>query len=171
MFRIGRDNIIINFNNNITKDDVVCITYGEIDCRCHIQRQINLGNTMETVCNELVNKYLYTIKSNIHTYKAIIVIAIIPPIKQELYEAIYGPITHEFPFVGTNEQRVQYTKYMNELLEEKCKEYGYIFFNPYSYYTDSEGCLQFELSDTMGHLKDIAFFQCEFTKVYEMIYN
>jgi len=171
MFRIGRDNIIINFNNNITKDDVVCITYGEVDCRCHIQRQINLGNTMEIVCNDLVNKYMQTIKSNIQICKAIIVIAIIPPTNQQTFEAMHGPITHEFPFVGTNEQRVQYSRYMNELLEQKCKEYGYIFFNPYAYYTDPEGCLQFELSDTLGHLKDTAFFHSEFTKVYETIYN
>ena len=44
MFRIGWDNIIINYNkNNIKPNDIIIIGYGEVDCRCHIQRQINLG--------------------------------------------------------------------------------------------------------------------------------
>ena len=43
MFRIGRDNHIINFNKDIimNKNDIVILCYGEIDCRCHIQQQIN----------------------------------------------------------------------------------------------------------------------------------
>jgi len=172
MFRIGRDKKIINFNtdtNNITS--VICSVYGEVDCRCHIQRQINQGRTKEAICQELVTNYINTIKLTFTSYKAIIVIAIIPTTNQQTFEAIYGPITHEFPFVGTNAQRINYTHYMNELLEQACKENGYIFFNPYTPYTDTEGCLIFSLSDTVGHLKDTTHFLREFMVVYESLYT
>jgi hypothetical protein len=44
MFRIGRDNNIINFNKQQIKEkDTILLVYGEIDCICHIQKQINLG--------------------------------------------------------------------------------------------------------------------------------
>lgn len=34
MFRIGRDNIIINFNKDIIeKNDIIVLSYGEVDCR------------------------------------------------------------------------------------------------------------------------------------------
>ena len=63
MFRIGRDDIIINFNKDIIKkDDIIILSYGEVDCRCHIQRQINLGRNEDDIINELVNNYLKTIK-------------------------------------------------------------------------------------------------------------
>ena len=63
MFRIGRDGIIINFNKDtIQKDDIIVLSYGEVDCRCHIQRQINLGNNEDNIINELVSNYFKTIK-------------------------------------------------------------------------------------------------------------
>ena len=172
MFRIGRDNQIINFNTDTNSaNSVVCITYGEIDCRCHIQRQINQGRVKEDICQELVTKYMNTIKTTITNYKAIIVVAIIPTTNQQVFERIHGPITHEFPFVGTNEERVEYTAYMNTLLEKSCLEHGYIFFNPYAYYTDEQGYLRFDLSDTIVHIKDTDHFISEFMTIYNSLHS
>ena len=42
MFRIGRDNSIINFESS-NESDTNILCYGEVDCRCHIQQQINLN--------------------------------------------------------------------------------------------------------------------------------
>jgi len=37
MFRIGRDNQIINFNNKEhDENSILWFAYGEVDCRCHI---------------------------------------------------------------------------------------------------------------------------------------
>ena len=37
MFRIGRDNTIINFSDNYNNpDNIFILFYGEIDCICHI---------------------------------------------------------------------------------------------------------------------------------------
>ena len=155
MHRIGRDNMIINFNNHMhNSDSIIIICYGEVDCRCHIQRQIDLGREENDIINELVEAYFNTMKNNIIVYKKIIVCAIIPTTNQEIFEAQHGPITHEFPFVGTNENRIRYTQKMNKLIEKKCTEYNYIYFNPYKKYTDDQGCLIYKLSDTVGHVKN-----------------
>jgi hypothetical protein len=159
MFRIGRDNIIINFNKEEHDDDsILCFTYGEIDCRCHIQRQINNGRNEDDIIHELVNKYFETIKNNVNKYKKIIIVGIIPPTRQCDYENIHGPILHEYPFVGTNEDRVRYTKKTNETIQKLCQEYDYIYFNPYYFYTRDDGTLKYELSDSCVHLGYNSFF-------------
>ena len=81
MFRIGRDNRIINFNEQ-GEQSIICLVYGEIDCRCHIQKQINQGKDEDEIINELVERYVTTIQNNVTRYKAIIIVGVIPPTKQ-----------------------------------------------------------------------------------------
>jgi hypothetical protein len=153
MFRVGRDNSILNYNKyEVTSEDIVCLAYGEVDCRCHIQRQINLGKNEDEVISELVTNYFDAIKNNIKTCKKIIVTSIIPPTCQSTYEALHGPIPHEYPFVGSDEDRVRFTYKMNKLKESFCAKYGYIYFNPYEFYTNANGTLKHELSDKIVHI-------------------
>lgn len=171
MFRIGRDNIIINFNKDIIqKSDIIILSYGEIDCRCHIQRQINLGKNEDNVINELVNNYFQTIKNNIINIDAkIIIVGVIPPTKQYDYEILHGPILHEFPFIGSDEDRVRYTNKVNKLLEELSIINNYIYFNPYYYYERPDGTLKHELSDSTVHLGNNSFFLEKFIDLYTQI--
>jgi len=158
MHRIGRDNKIINFYNIMhNSNSVIILCYGEVDCRCHIHRQIQLGRREDEIISELVNGYFNTLKNNIIIYQKIIVCAIIPPMNKSKFEAIHGPITHEFPMLGTDDERVRFTQKMNMLIQQKCVEYDYIFFDPYENYTDNEGCLKYELSDTICHIKNNEF--------------
>jgi hypothetical protein len=152
MYRIGRDNNIINYRNEQTKDDIIIFVYGEVDCRCHVQRQIDMGRNEDDIINELVHNYFITIKNNITKFKKIVITGIIPPVKRNDFEILYGPILHEFPFIGTDEDRVRYTKKMNELLENLSNKNGYIYFNPYDYYTRPDGTLKYELSDNIVHI-------------------
>ena len=166
MYRVGRDRHIINFNrNHHTMDSIIILVYGEIDCRCQIQKQINLGQDKDFVINSLVSNYFEAIISNVDKYKHIIIVAIIPPTSQIDYESNNGPITHEYPFVGTDENRAMYTKEVNKLLEIFCKQYNYTFFNPYEYYTRQDGCLKYEFSDKTVHLKDTSYFHEQFYKL------
>jgi len=171
MFRICRDNIVINFDKDIIeKDDIIVLSYGEVDCRCHVQRQINLGINEDDVINNLVTNYFKTIKNNTENINAkIIIVGVIPPIKQCEHEIIHGPIRHEFPFVGSDEDRVRYTNKLNKLLEEFSIINNYNYFNPYSYYERPDGTLKFELSDTICHLKDNSFFLEKFIELYTKI--
>jgi hypothetical protein len=170
MFRIGRDNLIVNFNNNDhNKDSIICIAYGEIDCRCHIQRQIDLGANEDAVVNELVHNYFRTIVNNIKAHKKIIVVGIIPPTRPTDYATRNSPITDDYPFVGKDEDRVRYTMKMNVLIEEHCNINEYVYFNPYNYYTRDDGTLKYEFSDNTVHLGDNSFFLEKFMDVYKKI--
>jgi len=169
MFRIGRDNIIINFDKNmiVNENDIIILSYGEIDCRCHIQRQINNGRNEDDIINDLVDKYFLTIKNNIVKKCKIIIVGIIPQTKQNDYETLHGPINHEFPFVGKDEDRVRYTNKVNKKLEDYSNLNNYIYFNPYAYYTMQDGTLNHELSDKTVHLGDNSHFLEKFYDCYK----
>lgn len=180
MYRIGRDNQIINFRNNkiikfrnnkiLQINDIIIFVYGEVDCRCHIQRQIDMGRNEDDIINELVTNYMRTIKNNITVANVnIIIVGVIPPTKQTDYEGHHGPIMHEFPFVGSDESRVRYTNKVNKLLEELANDNKYIYFNPYSYYTRDDGTLKHELSDLNVHLGDNSQFLKSFMDLHETI--
>ena len=109
----------------IRENDVIILSYGEIDCRCHIQRQINMGRDEDDIINELVDNYFLTIRNHIGKGK-IIIVGVIPPTKQNDYERIHGPVLHEFPFVGTDADRVRYTNKVNHKLEEYSVKNNYI---------------------------------------------
>lgn len=172
MHRIGRDNSIINFNKqDHDENSILCLLYGEVDCRCHVQRQIDLGRKEDDIITELVRDYSKTIMNSVGEYKKVIIIAVIPPTKQSEYEQIHGPIRHEFPFVGSDEDRVRFTNKMNILLEHFCNENpDYLFFDPYPYYRREDGTLKFEFSDTYGHVLHNTVFLEKFVELYNNIF-
>ena len=158
MFRIGRDNTIINYNLDIDiASNTILLCYGEVDCRCHIGKQVNLGRNEDTVIIELVSDYFKTIKNNIKNAKVIIT-SVIPPTSQIDFEIINGPITHEFPFVNSDEDRVRYTAKVNKRIEEFCLLNNYIYFDGYSFCRRDTGTLSYEFSDKCVHLKDNSHF-------------
>ena len=179
MFRVGRDKSIMKFDKEGIINDasdasdpstriLISITYGEIDCRCHINRQINLQRDEDDIICELVNKYIDAIIDNIAGLDAkIVVVGVIPPTKQSDYEHLYGQITHEFPFLGSDQDRVRYTQKTNRLLEELSKKNNFIYFNPYLHYTRDDGTLKYELSDNTVHLGDNSHFLEKFVELYE----
>ena len=170
MFRIGRDNTIINFNSDEhNSNSIICIVYGEVDCRCHIQRQVDLGKEEDIVITELVERYFITLQNNIRANKRVIIVGVIPPMRRRAYEDIHGPILHEFPFVGTDDARVRYTRKINAMICQLCRQYGYIYFNPYERYENEDGTLQYEYSDQACHLGNNSYFLEEFIKLYHTI--
>lgn len=165
MYRIGRDNNIINFSSSYnSSNNIFLLFYGEVDCRCHIYRQIQLGRELNEIIEELVSAFFNTIKNNITDYKQIIISSITPPICKEKHESIHGPTTHEFPFIGTDTERVLYTTLMNNKLSEYCHKYNYTFLDTYDHYSNENGLLYFEKSDYSCHIIDNKF-------IHDRIYN
>lgn len=155
MYRISRDKQIINFSNSYNNENnIFVLHYGEVDCRCHIGKQLLLGRGLDAICSELVCEYINTIKNNITKYKKIILCSITPPMKKELYEINHEPITHEFPFIGSDDERVIYTKLVNKLLKEYCEANNFMFLDTYDYYSEEDGTLKYELSDKCVHIND-----------------
>lgn len=166
MHRIGRDNTIINFNSNYNnKDNIFIFFYGEVDCRCHIGKQIASGRELNDIVETLVSQYFNTISNNITTFNKIIIGSITPPVSQAKHESIHGPITHAFPFIGNDNERIQYTKIMNDTLRKYCIKYNYIFLDTYNYYSDDQGLLIFEKSDHNCHIMDNIFIHNEIKRI------
>jgi hypothetical protein len=164
MHRIGRDNQIIRFNSaEHTPNSIICIVYGEVDCRCHIQRQINLGRNEDTIIQDLVAAYIKTIRNTVKVYKKIVLVGVIPPTSDK---EVNGN-NPESPFVGTDTDRVRYTAKVNALLQYYCNAYGYIYFNPYEYYTAENGTLKPELSDGSLHIGDNRVFLQKFVELFQ----
>ena len=162
MFRTGRDNLIINHEHSFNNpENVFVLSYGEIDCRFHIGNQIKLGRNEDSIIRELVENYFKTIKNNILTFKQIIVVAVVPPVKQKEYEIA----NTDFPFSNSDEDRVRYTTKMNTLLEEHCAKNNFVYFDPYDFYKRPDGTLKFELSDGMVHIKDTAHYLEKFVQI------
>lgn len=113
-----------------------------------------------------MTNYINTIKSAFTKNQKIIVSSIIPPRSQPEYEAVHGPITHEFPFVGPDQDRVRYTKKMNaRLLQAVENEPSILFFDGYAdIYKRDDGCFRHEYSDNNVHLGNNAIFLALFEK-------
>uniref|UniRef100_A0A6C0K9N4 Glycosyltransferase 2-like domain-containing protein n=1 Tax=viral metagenome TaxID=1070528 RepID=A0A6C0K9N4_9ZZZZ len=156
MHKIGRDNVIPKHHSaHNSKDATFVFVYGEVDCRAHIRRQVETGRQEEEVCQTLVKAYFKTIKSSITLYRSIIVVGIPPPTDEVEHRH-----EHSLPFTGTKEERVEYTRRMNTLLEAACADYGFIFFAPFQNYTRADGCLDYTLSDGCIHIgKNAKFLQ------------
>ena len=166
MHRIGRDNIIVNFDNSYNnKDNIFIFFYGEVDSRCHIQRQIDSGRNLDEVIDTLVSNYFNTIYNNITEYNKIIISSIVPPVNRAKHESIHGVITHEFPILGTDKDRIVYTTLMNNKLKEYCNTFNFIFLDFYDYYVDNNGLLIFEKSDTNSHIVDNAYIHSKLKEI------
>jgi len=120
MHRVGRDGGVINRGavpaSDVTRDTAAVVLYGEVDCRCHIGKQVALGRDERQVCEELVSRYLAVLARDFAGFGRVILPEITPTTRRAELEAMHGPIKHEFPFVGTDEERVRYTATMNAML-------------------------------------------------------
>jgi hypothetical protein len=153
MNRVGRDEIIPNYNPiQDSENSVFVFSFGEVDARCQIHKQLLGGRCIDEILTNLVKNYINSIKKNIIKSKKIIITAIIPPTRRYDYESIHGPIQHEFPFLGTDEERVTYTKLINDELKLMCMHNGFYFFDPYNIYKNPDGTLNHVYSDTLVHI-------------------
>lgn len=167
MHRIGRDGQIINYVPQMdepTNSFLIC--YGEVDCRCHIGKQIRLGRAEDEVINELAFKYVTTIKNNIKRGR-VIVMAITPARCAEECNSNPNNINELFPFIGTDDERVRYTNKMNICINHYCNMAHIDFFDPYEPYKNAHGLLKPELSDTNVHVKDTSMVLDQFYRLYE----
>lgn len=152
MHRVGRDKHIINCDPNvINKDrDIIIIIYGEIDCRCHIGRQIQKGRELTEIIDTLVCNYTNTISK--YGFRNVIVLAVPPPVPIKEFEERNGPIRHHLPMVGNDEERLFYTTRVNEKLKTECEKHGLHFVNPFDSYLRPDGMMDFSKSDGNSHI-------------------
>lgn len=161
MHRVGRDKVIPNWKACSPRDTAV-FSFGEVDCRAHIGKQIELGRTEDEVIDALTKEYIDTIRVVAHC--RVIIVAVIPPTARKDYEASVPD--GGFPFVSSDEDRLRYTRSVNNRLYELCRQQGFIFFDPYEPYTRDDGCLRRELSDGNVHIGDTRHVLANFKKIW-----
>lgn len=155
MYRVGRDNHIIEFDTtHHTNDTTLCFVYGEIDCRCHIYNQITSDMTEDDVINDLVIGYIDTIRNNICQFKHVCIIGVVPTTEKDEVERIHGASNPTFPFAGSDADRLRYTEKMNVKLQRVCEIYGFEFIAPYDFYKDDRGFLIRKYSDSTVHIRN-----------------
>ena len=162
----GRDSIKFVNKNDINKNDIVCFCFGEIDCRCHVNK---FEPDWVGCIDRLVSKYIDNIKNNVSDLEnvRVCVYNVVPPLERKLPEYDYirkwekenEGVEFIFPALGDDDQRSNYTKYMNEKLKESCVENGYTFFDIYDKYCDEKGFLNVKYSDGNCHIKDPIYIQ------------
>jgi hypothetical protein len=147
-------------NFNINEGDTIIFCFGEIDCRCHVHKNINETITYYNIIDNIIDNYFEAIFLNIITsginLKNVCVYNIVPPVEFPI--RVYDCSGIEpFPHLGSSQERKAYTLYFNKKLKEKCLDYKFIFFDIYDNYIDKNGFLKLSLSDGMVHIKDGRF--------------
>jgi hypothetical protein len=148
-FSVGRDGINIKDSFNIQNGDTVIFCFGEIDCRYHIHKHITESKDYKQIIDSIVNNYITQIKNAVDAFDTLktAIYNVVPPVHK--YNTWESP---EYPYLGTDEERRAYVLYFNEQLKTKCIEYGFIFFDIYNNYIDSNGFLNKSLSDGTVHI-------------------
>lgn len=133
------------------KDDILVYCFGEIDCRCHVHKFINHNVPYQKIIDKLTNIYVEAVINNKKYYDSSLVktaiYCVIPAIKQK-----DGQNNHDYPFLGTDEQRKAYHVYMNEQLTKLCQDNYLIFIDVTKEYSNQEGFLNPVLSDRRCHI-------------------
>ena len=153
-FSVGRDGI--SLEGVVSDGDTINFCFGEIDCRCHVHKHVSESTSFKVIIDSLVDAYVLAIKCAVSKF---------PNLRTAIYNAV--PPTRkgwcyenpQFPLLGTDEERRQYTLYFNEKVEAACASNGFLYFNIYSHYTDFDGYLLRTLSDGNVHIKDPKYIQ------------
>jgi hypothetical protein len=160
MYSVGRDGLeildITKPEYQINDGDVCIFSFGEIDCRCHIDKYKEHG--YQQVIDNIVDKYFQILELNRNRWQTIYpdkevrlgVLSITPACRKD-QRKYYN---EQLPHLGTDEERNQYIQYMNKKLKEKSQEHKYIFVDVWKSYVDEEGFLIRELSDGDIHIED-----------------
>jgi hypothetical protein len=148
-FSIGRDGITIH--DCVHNGDTVIFCFGEIDCRCHVHKHVTDDRDYTKIIDTIVDNYFIQIQKAVSMFDSLqtCVYNVVPPVERRNTAE-----NSEYPYLGTDEERKTYVIYFNKRLQQKCIEYGYLFIDVYTKYTDSNGFLNKQLSDGNVHIRN-----------------
>lgn len=146
MHRMGRD--ILKFSDyKIPTDGPLISSFGEIDVRCHVHKQVLSGRDEDEVIESLVTNYMYALKMNSTVYSDILVMEVVPPAYSNM--AKNNP---DFPFEGTDEDRARICAKVNSRLKHHSDIFGFRMFELFADYADKNGMLDPSMSDGSVHI-------------------
>ena len=156
-YSVGRDGLNrlnIKSYDVIQPNDIVVFCFGEIDCRCQINRFVTKTKTYENIISDIVAKYIEVVKMNLNNVNKNLTVGIynvVPPQK------LSYPENPEFPFRGSPLERLNYVKTFNSELKKYCDSEGFTFVDIYDKYADTDGFLNSKYSDGHVHIVDPVF--------------
>jgi len=135
----------------VATDGLIVFCFGEIDVRCHIHNQIIQKNRLE---DEVINTLATSYSNKIKTVDCDIgVMSIVPPARIETQSDVMK--NSQYPFIGSDSDRVRYTQKLNNTLKSLCEKYGILYFDIYTLYADNDGHLKLDYSDSdLIHIRD-----------------
>ncbi len=140
---------------DLTPADVVIFCLGEIDIRVFVKQYLEHHSTatLKGLVGGWVDAYLAAIAIQKINGAHIAVMSVIPPTREGIYRK-YNTMKHKhnptIPWNGTDEERVTYTREMNNALINGCHKRGWIYLDVYSEFADARGLLTY--SDGSVHI-------------------
>jgi hypothetical protein len=144
----------LDISSKVKPGDTACFCFGEIDCRSHIHKHITTARSYQQMIDEIVNDYFIALMENEK---------LVPGAKMAVYNVIPparfpgASQNNDYPYVGTNEERVAYSRHFNSAIAWNCKELGWTFVDVYNKYADEGGCLNPTYSDGHVHINNPVF--------------
>jgi hypothetical protein len=132
---------------NLSARDVLILTFGEIDVRCHVKRWVSEDGGYGALFR-LVDYYTHFV-SGLNTNGARkAIMSIIPPSPHARVN------TEAWPVDSTDAERVEYTLRMNALLRPGCAVRGLTYLDVYTAHADAHGMLVADPQNTDMHLRE-----------------
>lgn len=156
MNRIARDGVnhTLKYHNKFfepCKGDIVMFVVGEVDCRCHVWKQIHERNRCEQeVLQDLARRFIEKVSEYQNAYKVTVIIrGIVPPLQYgNHHDATY-------PIRGNIHDRIRWRLTMNRLLEYMSKNHNNIHFFPSPKWAETKDCTMIhDKSDGIIHISN-----------------
>lgn len=152
--RVGvlEDDYISNMvkSMNLNSNDALIFVFGEIDIRCYVKSHLehHQNSTLEGLLQNWVDKYAAHISLMQTNGAKIGLMSVVPPATFSSAQSV------EWPVSGSDEERVLYTKKINEILKTTCENRGWLYLDVYSKYVDENGMLPLNKIFMSVHIKD-----------------
>lgn len=131
--------------------DVVIVSAGEIDVRCHVQRQITTQSREErAVIDELARAIAMACSEIERSFGCRAGVLAIPPPRNP--DGASYRLPQEYPIRGTLAQRVRWTNLLNEYLEYTLLAEGHLFVPMPPGLSNADGSLKEDCSDGNVHV-------------------
>lgn len=136
--------------SGLPKNSSIILSFGEIDCRCHILKQkYEKNRDVSEIIEDIIVRYL----SSITTFqRANYTLILLAPSPTGNFNNDYS-FNHEYPFYGTYKERNEITKIFIHSLKQKYPKVISI----YDYIINSDGSSNMEYFKDTIHLSDKAF--------------
>lgn len=138
---------IISIVKRVRKNDFLMLSFGEIDCRQHVYRQMilkKMDSSYEVIVSGIIERYFNVINEILMKHKRLIIYGMPPTTRQ-------GNV-YKIDHYALPEIQYKIKGIFNNMMITNCKHNGIIYVNIFNKFCDSQGFISKEYSSDMIHL-------------------